>query len=139
MAPHSSTLAWKIPGTGGALWAAVYGVAQSRTRLKQLSSSSSSNTYSNFLRRFIVISWIIFFFIWCMPLENFPRILFYIQLIVVTVASLGVYPWSSTYWHPWNAPYFFCLFIYSLVFSLAYLLITTKKFLLKQRLLNYCT
>ena len=89
MAPHSSTLAWKIPWTeepgrlqsmgllqvghdwatslslysfmhwrrkwqptpvsclenprdGGAWWAAVYGVAQSRTRLKRLSSSSSS-------------------------------------------------------------------------------------------------
>ena len=88
MAPHSSTLAWKIPWTeepgglqsmgslesdtteqlhfhfslsrtgegngnplqcsclenprdGEAWWAAVYGVAQSRTRLKQLSSSSS--------------------------------------------------------------------------------------------------
>ena len=86
MAPHSSTLAWKIPWTeepgrlqsmwlwrvghdwatslscigegngnplqcsclenprgGGAWWAAVYGVAQSWTRLKQLSSSSSSS------------------------------------------------------------------------------------------------
>ena len=90
MAPHSSTLAWKIPWTeepgrlqsmgslgvgydwvtslslllscigegngnplqysclekprdGGAWWAAVYGVAQSRTRLKWLSSSSSSS------------------------------------------------------------------------------------------------
>ena len=90
MAPHSSTLAWKIPwteepdrlqsvgslrvgtaellhfhfplscigeGNGnqlqysclenprdrGAWWAAVYGVAQSRTRLNQLSSSSSSS------------------------------------------------------------------------------------------------
>ena len=88
MAPHSSTLAWKIPWTeepgglqsmgspeldtterlhfhfslscigegngnplqysclenprdGEAWWAAVYGVAQSRTQLKQLSSSSS--------------------------------------------------------------------------------------------------
>ena len=87
MAPHSSTLAWKIPWTrslvgcspwgleeldmterlhfhfslscigggngnplqysclenprdGGAWWAAVYGVTQSQTRLKQLSSSS---------------------------------------------------------------------------------------------------
>ena len=29
------------PRDGGALWAAIYGVAQSRTRLKQLSSSSS--------------------------------------------------------------------------------------------------
>ena len=38
MATHSSTLAWKIPGTG-AWWAAIYGVAQSRTQLKQLSSN----------------------------------------------------------------------------------------------------
>ena len=88
MAPHSSTLAWKIPRMeepgglqstgslrvghnwatsfslscigegngnplhcsclesprdGGAWWAAVYGVTQSRTQLKQLSSSSSSS------------------------------------------------------------------------------------------------
>ena len=33
MATHSSVLAWRIPGTG-AWWAAVYGVAQSLTRLK---------------------------------------------------------------------------------------------------------
>ena len=89
MAPHSSTLAWKItwteepgrlqsmgslgvghnwatslslscigkgngnplqcsclenPRVGGAWWAAVYGVTQSRTWLKQLSSSSSSSS-----------------------------------------------------------------------------------------------
>ena len=31
------------PRDGGAWWAAIYGVAHSRTRLKQLSSSSSSN------------------------------------------------------------------------------------------------
>ena len=31
------------PRDGGAWWAAVYGVAQSRTRLKQLNSSSSSS------------------------------------------------------------------------------------------------
>ena len=89
MAPHSSTLAWKIPWTeepgglqshgvteldtterlhfhfslsctgegngnllqcsclenprdGGSWWAAIYGVSQSRTRLKRLSSSSST-------------------------------------------------------------------------------------------------
>jgi len=41
MATHFSVLAWRIPGTGGAWWAAVYGVAQSRTQLKRLSSSSS--------------------------------------------------------------------------------------------------
>ena len=34
------------PRDGGAWWAAVYGVAQSRTRLKQLSSSSSSSRAS---------------------------------------------------------------------------------------------
>ena len=90
MAPHSSTLAWKIPWMeepgklqsmdhekldtterlhfslscigegngnplqcsclenprdGGGWWVAVYGVAQSRTRLKRLSSSSSSSVY----------------------------------------------------------------------------------------------
>ena len=91
MAPHSSTLAWKIPWMeepgrlqsmgslrvghnwatsvscigegngnplqcsclenprdGGAWWAAVYGVAQSRTWLKQLSSSSSNTLQANF-------------------------------------------------------------------------------------------
>ena len=94
MAPHSSTLAWKIPWMeepgrlqsmgslrvghdwatslhfslscigegngnplqcsclenprdGGASWAAIYGVAQSRTRLKRLSSSSSSQVKSH--------------------------------------------------------------------------------------------
>ena len=94
MAPHSSTLAWKIPWMdetgrlqsmgfeesdtterlhfhfslscigegngnslhcsclenprdGGAWWAAVYGVAQSRTWLKWLSSSSNSNNMSH--------------------------------------------------------------------------------------------
>ena len=93
MAPHSSTLAWKIPWTeepgrlqsmgswrvghdwapslslftfmhwrrtwqptpvflpgenprdGGGWWAAIHGVAQSRTRLKRLSSSSSNRLY----------------------------------------------------------------------------------------------
>ena len=34
MATHSSVLAWRIPRDGEALWVAVYGVAQSRTRLK---------------------------------------------------------------------------------------------------------
>ena len=95
MAPHSSTLAWKIPWwrslvgcspwgryksdtterlhfhfalscigegngnllqcsclenprDGGAWWAAVYGITQSRTRLERLSSSSSSsNSYKH--------------------------------------------------------------------------------------------
>ena len=44
MATHSSILAWIIPGMG-AWWAAIYGVAQSWTRLTWLSSSSSSMKY----------------------------------------------------------------------------------------------
>ena len=35
------------PRDGGAWWAAVYGVAQSRTQLKRLSSSSSSSSREN--------------------------------------------------------------------------------------------
>ena len=42
MATHSSVLAWRIPGTRSLVGCrAVYGVAQSRTQLKQLSSCSS--------------------------------------------------------------------------------------------------
>ena len=105
MAPHSSTLAWKIhgwrslvgcspwgreesdtterqhfhfslscigegngnplqcsclenPRDGGAWWAAVYGVAQSWTRLKRLSSGSSSNIRNTWVfRRGIWTMW----------------------------------------------------------------------------------
>ena len=43
MTTHSSVLAWRIPGTGEPDGLPdVYGVAQNRTRLKRLSSSSSS-------------------------------------------------------------------------------------------------
>ena len=45
MATHSSVLAWRIPGTGGAWWATVYGVTQSRTQLKQLSRNLASRTH----------------------------------------------------------------------------------------------
>ena len=46
MATHSSVLAWRIPGTGGpgGLYG-VYGVTQSQTRLKRLSSSSSNHLF----------------------------------------------------------------------------------------------
>ena len=60
MATHSSVLAWRIPGMGS-LGAAIYGVTQSQTRLKQLSSSSSStrpsrtNTQKDVL--FIIGDW----------------------------------------------------------------------------------
>ena len=43
MATHSSVLAWRIPGMGEpSMGAALYGVTQSWTRLKQLSSSNST-------------------------------------------------------------------------------------------------
>ena len=42
---HCSCL--ENPRDGGAWWAAVYGVAQSQTRLKRLSSSSSSSSSSS--------------------------------------------------------------------------------------------
>ena len=47
MATHSSFLAWRLSRDGGAWWAAVYGVAHSRTQLKQLSSSSSNRQKSS--------------------------------------------------------------------------------------------
>ena len=57
------------PRDGGAWWAAIYGVAQSRTRLKRLSSSRSSIWYMNKVTfmfvgscirlRFSMVSWIL--------------------------------------------------------------------------------
>ena len=41
---HGLLLPLENPRDGGAWWAAIYGVAQSRTRLKRLSNSSSSFT-----------------------------------------------------------------------------------------------
>ena len=39
MAPHSSTLAWKIPWTGGASWGAVHGVTKSQRLLSDFTFS----------------------------------------------------------------------------------------------------
>ena len=44
MATHSSVLAWRIPGTGEPGGLPSVGVAQSRTRLKRLSSRCSITT-----------------------------------------------------------------------------------------------
>ena len=41
MATHSSTLAWKIPWTTGAWQATIHGVAKSRTRLSDFTSTKS--------------------------------------------------------------------------------------------------
>ena len=48
MATHSSVLAWRIPGTG-AWWAAVYGVAQSRTQLKPLAAAAAKSYIFKYL------------------------------------------------------------------------------------------
>ena len=47
MATHSSVLAWRIPGRGSLVGCRLW-VAQSRSRLKRLSSSSSSS-YTNIM------------------------------------------------------------------------------------------
>ena len=47
------------PRAGGAWWAAVYGVAQSQTRLKRLSSSSRINTIHGILKARI-LEWVAF-------------------------------------------------------------------------------
>ena len=48
MAPHSSVLCLENPRDGGVWWAAMYGVTRSWTRLKWLSSSSSSYYFGTF-------------------------------------------------------------------------------------------
>ena len=45
------------PRDGGAWWAAVYGVTQSRTRLKRLSSSSSSICIECYLKKKHLVIW----------------------------------------------------------------------------------
>ena len=59
MTTHSSVLAWRIPGTGKPGGLPSTGVTQSRTRLKRLSSSSSSRG-----RKFSII--------YCSPREQQP-------------------------------------------------------------------
>ena len=46
MATHSSVLAWRIPGTGKPVGLPSMWVAQSRTGLKRLSSSSSRGSHT---------------------------------------------------------------------------------------------
>ena len=55
---HCSCL--ENPRDGGAWWAAIYGVAQSQTGLKRLSSSSSSSLSRKIVDYFIVWPWVSF-------------------------------------------------------------------------------
>ena len=56
MATHSSILAWRIPMDGGAWQATVHGVAESWTRLNQLSSSSNSKVSDKLLSKLSKLS-----------------------------------------------------------------------------------
>ena len=57
MATHSKCSCLENPRDGGAWWAAVYGVAQGQTQLKQLSSSSKLLSDILFLLKELNISW----------------------------------------------------------------------------------
>ena len=56
MATHSSVLAWRIPWTEEPGGLPSIGVAQSWTRLKQLSSSSNSSLFSSLFNFSYIIS-----------------------------------------------------------------------------------
>ena len=82
------------PRDGGAWWAAVYGVAQSRTRLKRLSSSSCSFSFSELL--FSVLRLVFCYVSEAVKcrLSSFlcaARFLFFILLVVL----VSVFPVSS--------------------------------------------
>ena len=141
MAPHSSTLAWKIawteepgglqsmgslrvghdwatslsvslscigegngtlpqcscqetPREGGAWWAAIYGVAQSRTQLKWLSSSSSSLCY--------MVNIILYFTPWVSGTQKVA--VGYILDSVTILASVLLY----IGWRSWTCSGFLC-------------------------------
>ena len=61
------------PMDGGSWWAAVCGVTQSRTRLKQLSSSSNPNFFK------LVLTWYIFFHLF--PLLFFTYLHLYTEIL----------------------------------------------------------
>ena len=67
------------PRDGGAWWAAVYGVAQSRTRLKRLSSSSSTMAFENSINILYVNPYFLHVFKMCFS-EVIPRIFFSITM-----------------------------------------------------------
>ena len=59
MAPHSSTLAWKIPDRG-AWWAVVHGVAEGRTRLRDFTFTFRFHTLEKEMATHSsVLAWII--------------------------------------------------------------------------------
>ena len=47
MAPHSGTLAWRIPWTEEPWWSTVYGVAKSRTQLSDFTFTFHFHAWEN--------------------------------------------------------------------------------------------
>ena len=76
------------PRDGGAWWATVYGVTQSRTRLKRLSSRSSSISniwFTNFYKLSFSLSW------WChcnTIFDNLQFIYFFLLLLMLLESYL---------------------------------------------------
>ena len=66
MATHSSVLAWRIPGTGFSCWIAVYGVAQSRTLLKQqMGEYLCDSSLSSNLIKWCSLQWTAYYILAC--------------------------------------------------------------------------
>ena len=90
MATHSSVLSWRIPGAGDVRWADVYGVTQSRARLKWLSSSSRC-----FYRTLLLFWWSN----GCWQFDLWFLCLFKIQLEHLEVhGSQTVEAWLGEFW-----------------------------------------
>ena len=51
MATHSSVLAWRIPGMGGARWAAIYGVHRVRHNWRDLAAAAADPSSNNFIKK----------------------------------------------------------------------------------------
>ena len=91
------------PRDGGAWWAAVYGIAQSQTRLKQLSSSSSSSlSLASYLESFsLLLYWRhISSYIRGMTYSIFP-------FVKITTTQRKLFPQNDYLWltkySPWSS------------------------------------
>ena len=82
------------PRDGGAWWAAIYGVTQSRTRLKRLSSSVLFKSY--WILKALYISWVWFIYHKCVLQMFFPSLYpvflnFLLMNIIWIKSSLSVF------------------------------------------------
>ena len=86
------------PGDGGAWWAAVYGVAQSRTWLKWLSSSGSSvyvYIYIFFFKHYFVDSFPVCVCVCVCLIASVVSVFFFFFVTLWSIASQAICPWDS--------------------------------------------